>query len=163
MDQIDFQILDLLNADCRISLEKMSIMLDCPATTIAERIDAMEKSRIILQYHPIINWDSTDKQFVEAIIEVKVTPQREHGFDAIAKRIYQYDEVQSVYLMSGAYDLLVLAEAPSLKELALFVSEKLSVLDTVTGTSTSFVLKRYKQDGVIFDVPQDDRRLVITP
>ena len=88
---------------------------------------------------------------------------KEKGFDAIAKRIYQYNEVKSVFLMSGTYDLLILAEAPTLKELALFVSEKLSVMETVTGTSTSFVLKRYKQDGVIFDTPSEDQRLVVSP
>jgi DNA-binding Lrp family transcriptional regulator len=92
-----------------------------------------------------------------------VTPQRDKGFDAVAKRISGFDEVMSVYLMSGAYDLLVLVEAPTLRELAYFVSEKLSTLDTVTATSTSFVLKRYKQDGVMFGVVSEDKRLVVSP
>ena len=98
-----------------------------------------------------------------AMIEVRVTPQRDMGFDAIANRIYRFDEVKSVYLMSGSYDLLVLVEAPTLKELAFFVSQKLSPLDTVTGTATSFVLKRYKQDGVVFEGESADKRLVVSP
>ena len=105
----------------------------------------------------------TDRERVEAMIEVKVTPQRDMGFDAIARRIYCFDEVKSVFLMSGSYDLLVLVEARTLKELAAFVSGKLSPLETVTGTATSFVLKRYKEEGVIFDSGDSDRRLVISP
>ncbi len=163
MDSIKYQILELLKDDCRTSLEEMAVMLGTDTTTVAETIEEMEREKIILRYSPVINWDKTDRQFVEAMIEVKVTPQKERGFDAIAKRIYQYEEVKSVFLMSGTYDLLILAEAPTLKELALFVSEKLSVMETVTGTSTSFVLKRYKQDGVIFDVPSEDQRLVVSP
>ena len=116
---------------------------------------------MILRYSPVINWDRTDRERVEAMIEVRVTPQRDQGFDAIAKRIYRFDEVKSVYLMSGAYDLLLLVEAHSLKELAYFVSTKLSTLETVTGTATHFVLKRYKSDGVIFEGDRDDKRLAV--
>lgn len=163
MQSIRYRILELLKKDCRTSLEEMAVMLGCDMPEVAAQIDAMEKEQVILRYSPIINWDKTDKQFVEAMIEVKVTPQRGKGFDAIAKRIYQYNEVKSVYLMSGTYDLLILAEAPTLKELALFVSEKLSVLETVTSTSTSFVLKRYKQDGVVFEAADEDQRLVVSP
>lgn len=162
MSELKNQLLDLLQQDCRISLEKMAVMTGCGVQEVAQAIDEMEKEHIILHYQPIINWDKTDKQSVEGIIEVKVTPQRDMGFDAVAARIYHFDEVKSVYLMSGSYDLLVLIEAPTLKELALFVSEKLSALDTVTGTSTSFVLKRYKQDGVVFEKDSEDRRLAVT-
>lgn len=162
MSELKNQLLDLLQQDCRISLEKMAIMTGCGVQEVAQAIDEMEKEHIILHYQPIINWDKTDKQSVEGIIEVKVTPQRDMGFDAVAARIYHFDEVKSVYLMSGSYDLLVLIEAPTLKELALFVSEKLSALDMVTGTSTSFVLKRYKQDGVVFEKESEDRRLAVT-
>ena len=109
------------------------------------------------------NWDLTDRERVEAMIQVSVTPQRDMGFDAVARRIYRFEEVKSVYLMSGGYDLLVLVEAKSLKELALFVSSKLSTLEMVTGTQTSFVLKRYKEEGVIFDGSQSDNRLVVSP
>ena len=97
------------------------------------------------------------------MIQVNTSPQRDTGFDAVAKRIYRFEEVKSVYLMSGSYDLLVLVEARTLKELALFVSEKLSPLEMVTGTATSFVLKRYKEEGVIFEGEKSDNRLVITP
>ena len=162
MSELKNQLLDLLQQDCRISLEKMAVMTGCGVREVAQAIDEMEKEHIILHYQPIINWDKTDKQSVEGIIEVKVTPQRDIGFDAVAARIYHFDEVKSVYLMSGSYDLLVLIEAPTLKELALFVSEKLSALDMVTGTSTSFVLKRYKQDGVVFEKESEDRRLAVT-
>lgn len=163
MDHLKYQVLEILKNDCRTSLEDMAVMLGVSTQNIASMVDEMEKEQIILRYSPVVNWDKTDRQFVEAMIEVKVTPQKEKGFDAIAKRIYQYNEVKSVFLMSGTYDLLILAEAPTLKELALFVSEKLSVMETVTGTSTSFVLKRYKQDGVIFDTPSEDQRLVVSP
>ena len=95
------------------------------------------------------------------MIEVRVTPQRDQGFDAIAERIYRFDEVKSVYLMSGAYDLLLLVEAPTLKELAFFVSTKLSTLETVTGTATHFVLKRYKSEGIVFEDGKEDKRLVV--
>ena len=144
-------------------LEKLAVMLGQSAETVAGMIDDMEGRGITLRYSPVINWDMTDRERVEAMIEVRVTPQRDEGFDAIAKRIYRFDEVKSVYLMSGAYDLLLLVEAHSLKELAYFVSTKLSVLETVTGTATHFVLKRYKSDGVIFEGDAQDKRLAVNP
>lgn len=163
MNDFKQKILNILQDDCRIPLEKLSVMLGAPMTEVAEAIDGMEKDGTILRYRPVINWDRINVNRVEAMIEVRVTPQRDMGFDAVASRIYRFDEVKSVFLMSGGYDLLVLVEAATLKELAAFVSEKLSVLDTVTGTATSFVLKRYKQDGVIFETAQKDRRLVVSP
>ncbi|HHU02193.1 MAG: Lrp/AsnC family transcriptional regulator [Christensenellales bacterium] len=163
MNNLSHKVLDILKADCRTPLEDISVMLGEDSVKIAAEIDKLQKDGVILKYMPVINWDKTDRQFVEAIIEVKVTPQKEEGFDTIAKNIYQYEEVRSVFLVSGMYDLLILAEAPTLKELALFVSEKLSVIDFVTATSTSFILKRYKQDGVIFEIPTRDRRLLVSP
>ncbi|NLO15292.1 MAG: Lrp/AsnC family transcriptional regulator [Clostridiales bacterium] len=163
MEGMKYQILEALSDDCRSTPEEIAVLLGTNSATVASMIAEMEQEKVIIRYRPIINWDRTDKRFVQAMIEVKVTPQRGHGFDAIAKRIYQYSEVKSVYLMSGGYDLIVLVEAPSLKELAQFVSEKLSVIEHVTGTSTSFVLKRYKQDGVVFDTSSDDQRLVVSP
>lgn len=157
------KVLDLLNEDCRIPMEKMAVMLNMDTAELAEMIDGLEKDRVLLCYRPIINWDKTERSLVEAMIEVKVTPQREFGFDAVAKRINSFEEVRSVYLMSGTYDLLVQVAAPTLKELAQFVSERLSPLETVTGTSTSFVLKRYKQDGVIFEATDTDKRLMVSP
>ena len=147
----------------RLPLEKLAVMLGVSTEEVAETIDSLERRRVILHYAPTINWDLTDRERVEAMIQVSVTPQRDMGFDAVARRIYRFEEVKSVYLMSGGYDLLVLVEAKSLKELALFVSSKLSTLEMVTGTQTSFVLKRYKEEGVIFDGSQSDNRLVVSP
>lgn len=163
MTKLETSLLDILQEDCRTPLEKMAVMTGASLEEVAEAIDTLEKRKIILRYSPVINWDRTDRERVEAMIEVRVTPQRDMGFDAIARRIYRFDEVKSVYLMSGSYDLLVLVEARTLKELAAFVSGKLSPLETVTGTATSFVLKRYKEEGVIFENDDTDRRLVISP
>ena len=163
MTRLETQVLDLLREDCRLPLEKLAVMLSVSTEEVAETIDSLERRRVILHYAPTINWDLTDRERVEAMIQVSVTPQRDMGFDAVARRIYRFEEVKSVYLMSGGYDLLVLVEAKSLKELALFVSSKLSTLEMVTGTQTSFVLKRYKEEGVIFDGSQSDSRLVVSP
>ena len=163
MTKLEMDLLELLQEDCRIPLEKLAVMTGSTTEEVAAAIDDMEKRRVILRYAPTINWDLTEKERVEAMIEVRVTPQRDMGFDAVAKRIYRFEEVRSVFLMSGNYDLLVLVEAPTLKQLALFVSQKLSTLEMVTGTATSFVLKRYKEEGVIFDDGLNDRRLVVSP
>ena len=163
MTKLETALLDLLQEDCRLPLEKLSVMTGASMEEVAEAIDGLEKNRVILRYSPVINWDLTDRERVEAMIEVRVTPQRDMGFDAVAARIYRFDEVKSVYLMSGSYDLLVLVEARTLRELASFVSAKLSTLELVTGTATSFVLKRYKEEGVVFEGEDSDRRLVISP
>lgn len=163
MQALKMQVLEILNEDCRTPMERIAIMTGETLENVAQAIEEMENDRIILHYAPIINWDKADRERVEGMIEVKVTPQRDLGFDAIAGRIYRFDEVKSVYLMSGNYDLLVLVEARTLKELASFVSEKLSTLEAVTGTATSFVLKRYKQDGVIFDGEKSDKRMAVSP
>ena len=162
MQSLQMQLLHLLQEDSRLPLEKLAVLTGSTVETVATVIDDMERSGIIQRYAPVINWDKTDRERVEAMIEVRVTPQRDQGFDAIAERIYRFDEVKSVYLMSGAYDLLLLVEAHTLKELAFFVSTKLSTLETVTGTATHFVLKRYKSDGVIFEGNDGDKRLVVT-
>ncbi len=163
MTKLQSELLEILKEDCRISLETVATMTGESLETVAEAIQDMEEKRIILRYSPVVNWDLTERERVEAMIEVKVTPQRDMGFDAVAKRIYRFDEVKSVYLMSGSYDLLVLVEARTLRELAGFVSAKLSTLEQVTGTATSFVLKRYKEEGVVFEGEEQDRRLVISP
>ncbi|MDD4080239.1 MAG: Lrp/AsnC family transcriptional regulator [Eubacteriales bacterium] len=163
MNGVKQQILEILSNDCRTPLEQIATMTGLGLVEVAQCIDELEKDQIILRYRPIINWDKAERQRVEAMIEVKVTPQRDFGFDAVAKRIYRFSEVKSLYLMSGNYDLLILVEAPTLKELAQFVSERLSPLETVTGTATSFVLKRYKQDGVVFEDSGEDTRLAVSP
>lgn len=116
-----------------------------------------------MKYRAVINWEKTDLETVSALIDVKVTPQREVGFGDVARRIYRFPEVKSVYLMSGAYDLSVLVEARNLKELSSFVAEKLATLEHVTSTATHFVLKRYKQDGVVFEDQDEPERLVVSP
>ena len=163
MTKLETSLLDLLQEDCRLPLEKLAVMTGVTIGEVAEAIDSMEKRHIILRYSPMINWDLTDRERVEAMIEVRVTPQRDMGFDAVARRISRFEEVKSVSLMSGSYDLLVLVEAHTLKELAAFVAGKLSPLEMVTGTATSFVLKRYKEEGVVFENEDADRRLVISP
>ena len=162
MQNLQMQLLQLLQEDCRLPLEKLATMTGVTMEEAADCIQKMEQDGVILRYSPVINWDKTDRERVEAMIEVRVTPQRDQGFDAIARRIYRFDEVKSCYLMSGAYDLLLLVEAHTLKELAYFVSTKLSTLEHVTGTATHFVLKRYKSDGVIFEGEDKDKRLVVT-
>lgn len=161
MRDLQLELLRLMQQDCRLPLEKLAVMTGESMETVAATIQEMEKRGVILRYSPVINWDKTDRERVEAMIEVRVTPQRDQGFDAIAKRIYRFDEVKSVYLMSGAYDLLLLVEAHTLKELAFFVSTKLSTLETVTGTATHFVLKRYKSDGIVFEGEKEDQRLAV--
>ncbi|MGN1370146.1 MAG: Lrp/AsnC family transcriptional regulator [Aristaeellaceae bacterium] len=163
MTKLETELLDLLREDCRLPLEKLAVMLGSTPEEVAETIDRLEQERIILHYAPTINWDKTDRERVEAMIQVNVLPQRDRGFDEVASRIYRFDEVKSVYLMSGEYDLLVLVEGRTLKELAFFVSSKLSALEQVTGTQTCFVLKRYKEDGIVFEGDQSDNRLVISP
>ena len=163
MTRLETQVLDLLREDCRLPLEKLAVMLSVSTEEVAETIDSLERRRVILHYAPTINWELTDRERVEAMIQVSVPTQRDMGFDAVARRISRFEEVSGVYLKSAGYDLLVLVEAKSLKELALFVSSKLSTLEMVTGTQTSFVLKRYKEEGVIFDGSQSDNRLVVSP
>lgn len=129
---------------------------------IEEAIAKFEQEKIIVGYNAQIDWDKTERELVTAMIEVKVTPQRGDGFDRVAARIYQYPEVTSVYLLSGGFDLVVMIEGKTLKEVAHFVSTKLATIDAVTGTATHFVLKKYKDKGVLFaEAPEDDRRIVV--
>lgn len=130
---------------------------------MANEIADMERENIICGYHTMINWDNTGDEKVIALIEVKVTPQRGMGFDKIAERIYQYSEVESVYLMSGAFDFTVILEGKTMREVAQFVSEKLSVMDSVLSTSTHFVLKKYKDHGTVMCEKKEDERMLITP
>ena len=156
------ELLELLEHDARRPAGELAAMLHRSEYEVEQQMAQLERDKVILSYNTLINWEKTGDNTVTSIIEVNLTPQRETGFDAIAERIYRFDEVKSVYLMSGAYDLLLLVEAHTLKELAFFVSTKLSTLETVTGTATHFVLKRYKSDGVIFEGSNQDKRLVVT-
>jgi DNA-binding Lrp family transcriptional regulator len=157
------QVLDILTDDARIAPDQIAVMTGHGVDAVREAIARLERERILVKYAAMINWDRTGRDMVQAVIEVRVQPQRDHGFDAIAARIYQFEEVTSLYLMSGAYDLMVMMQAPTLKELAGFVSSKLSTLEGVTGTATHFMLKAYKQGGVIFAGDAKDHRLAVSP
>ena len=141
----------------------MAERLDMTEEAVRAQREQWEQEGVILGYQAVVNEEYEHDSKVAAFIEVKMTPERDGGFDRLAMRISRFDEVSSCYLASGGFDLLVLVEAKSLKELALFVSSKLSTLEMVTGTQTSFVLKRYKEEGVIFDGSQSDNRLVVSP
>ncbi len=160
---LEMQIIDILTEDARIAPDRIAVMTGSDEPTVREAIAHLEQERILVKYAAMINWERTDREWVQAVIEVRVQPQRDQGFDAIASRIYQFEEVISLYLMSGAYDLMVMAEAPTLKQLANFVSSKLSTLESVTGTATHFMLKTYKQGGVVFSGEHGDRRLAVSP
>ncbi len=157
------QVIDLLHRDCRTSLEEMATMLAIPMTEVAEIIDKLEADGTILGYGARINWNNIyDDDVVAAYIELRVTPQRNSGFDRIAERIYQFPEVKSITLVSGSYDFGITVEGKNIKEVSLFVSEHLAPMESVVGTATHFVLKRYKQDGIIFHKPTKDEREVIS-
>lgn len=156
------EILRMLEKNSRIDLKEMAILLAVDEVTLANEIAEMEKENIICGYHTLINWDNTTVEKVTALIEVKVTPQRGMGFDKIAERIYLYDEVSAVYLMSGAYDFTVILEGKTMKDVASFVSAKLSTLDSVLSTATHFVLKKYKDHGTILEKEESDERELFT-
>lgn len=159
---LELSILEILFEDARTPVAQIAVMTGHSEDEIAAVIRSLEAQKIILKYPAMINWDKVENELVEALIEVRVTPQRDAGFDAIAEQIYRFEEVSSVYLMSGAYDLMVQLKASSVKKLALFVAEKLSTLENVISTSTHFVLKKYKIDGVICEGGKKDDRLVIS-
>jgi len=157
------RILTIIEKDSRIDLKELAVMLGKEEIDVVNEIAAMEKEGIICGYHTLIDWEKTSIEKVSALIEVRVTPQRGQGFDNIAERIYNYPEVDSVYLISGAYDLLVTLEGKSLKEVSNFVSDKLSTLDTVLSTATHFILKKYKDHGTVLTQKNLDERLKFTP
>ena len=157
------EILYYIEKNSRANLGELAVLLGTDEVTVANEIAEMEKDKVICGYHTLIDWDKTSVDKTTALIEVRVTPQRGQGFDNIAERIYNYPEVQSVYLISGAYDLLVILEGKTLKEVASFVSDKLSTLDTVISTATHFILKKYKDDGIILAKKSKDERMLVTP
>ncbi|MEA4890250.1 MAG: Lrp/AsnC family transcriptional regulator [Clostridiaceae bacterium] len=152
------EILSLLERNARLSAADIAVMLGLPAGEVEKVIDDLEQNKVILGYGALINWEKTAAAPVTALIEVRVTPQRDQGFDRIAQRIYRYPQVQSCYLMSGGFDLMVIIEDATLKEVAMFVSEKIAPLDSVVSTSTHFILKKYKMNGIEFAVRDEDHR-----
>ncbi|THF76079.1 Lrp/AsnC family transcriptional regulator [Cohnella fermenti] len=163
MSELKSKILDLLKEDARLSAGTIATMLGSTETEVSAAIDEMEKDHVIVKYAAVVNWSKVDDEKVTALIEVECSPERGRGFESIAERIYLYPEVKSVYLMSGAYDLCVEIEGKNLKEVASFVSNKLSTIESVISTKTFFILKKYKQDGIIFEEFEDDHRLLISP
>lgn len=157
------KILAVLEKNARIDIHDLAALLGESEAAVANEIAEMEKEHIICGYHTLINWDNTSQEKVTALIEVKVTPQRDLGFDKIAERIFRYDEVNAVYLMSGAFDFTVFIEGKTMREVAQFVSDKLAPLDSVLSTATHFVLKKYKDHGTILEAPEQDERQLISP
>ena len=155
------KILTIMEKNSRIDLADLAALLGESEIAVANEIADMEKENIICGYHTMINWDKTGEELVTALIEVKVTPQRNMGFEKIAERIYQYSEVNSVYLMSGAYDFTVIVEGKTMRQIAQFVSEKLSTMNSVLSTATHFILKKYKEKHHLYTkLPEQEERLL---
>ncbi len=149
------KLLELLEKDCTLTTQQLTAITGMTEDEVVQERARLEEEKIILGYEAIVDWDRTEREAVTAMIEVSVTPQRGEGFDRIAQRIYQYEEVESLYLMSGgAYDLTVIISGRTLKEVALFVGEKLAPIEGVTGTATHFILKKYKEKHLIFPVQE---------
>lgn len=157
------KMLTFIEKNSRIDLKELAIVLGVDVSTVMNELEAMEAEHVICGYHTLINWDKTGIEKVTAMIEVRVTPQRGMGFDKVAERIYNYPEVESVYLISGGFDFMVILEGKTLREVSQFVSEKLSPLDSVLSTKTNFILKKYKDHGTVMAEPGRDERMKITP
>ncbi|MFG6356006.1 MAG: Lrp/AsnC family transcriptional regulator [Acetatifactor sp.] len=157
------ELLSVIEKNSRIDLKELAVILGVREVDVVNELETMEKEGIICGYHTLVNWEKTSNEKVTALIEVRVTPQRGQGFDNVAERIYRYPEVRSVYLISGGFDLMVILEGKTLREVSSFVSDKLSTLDRVLSTSTHFILKKYKDHGTIFVQKTEDEREVITP
>ena len=157
------KILTVIEKNSRIDLKELAIILGVDEAAILNELAAMEKEHVICGYHTLINWEKTGVEKVMAMIEVRVTPQRGMGFDKVAERIYNYPEVESVYLISGSFDFMVVLDGKNLREVSQFVSEKLSTLDSVLSTKTNFILKKYKDFGTIMVRKRESERMVVTP
>ena len=160
----ELEVLRIIEKNSRIELQDLAKMTNLSEEEIGTTLKKLEEMRVIVRYSTIINWAKVDEQQgVTAMIDVKVTPKRGVGFEEVAKGIYRFKEVNSVYLMSGAYDLSVIVEGRTMNEIAKFVSEKLSTLDSVVSTTTHFILKKYKHDGTVFEETDEDKRIVVSP
>ena len=157
------KLLTFIEKNSRVDLKELAVILGIEEGAVANELAAMEEEHIICGYHTLIDWEKTGVEKVNALIEVRVTPQRGRGFDAVAERIYNYPEVNAVYLISGGYDLLVTLEGKTLREVAQFVSDKLSTLEAVLSTKTNFILKKYKDHGTVIKESKKDERMLVTP
>ena len=155
------KILTFIEKNSRVDLKDLAIMLGVDEAAVIAEMEAMENEHVICGYHTLIDWDKVGLEKVTAMIEVRVTPQRESGFDKVAQRIYNYPEVNSVYLISGGFDLMVTIEGRTLREVSSFVTDKLSTLDQVISTKTNFILKKYKDHGTIMAAPAKDERIMM--
>ena len=153
--ELKAKVLALVENDARLTKEKIAVMLEKEVGEIRDVIEELENDGVILGYKAMIDWDKTDREYVTALIELKVTPQRDRGFEKVAERIINYPEVKDMYLMSGAYDYCVVIEGKTMKQVALFVAEKLAPIENVISTSTHFVLRKYKNNGVAFGHGED--------
>ena len=163
MEKFKKDILNLLCEDSRYTADKIAVMLGKPPADVKAAIKDMEQSGVIVKYSALISGERAGLDTVEALIEVRVTPQKSKGFDNIAAEIYRFPEVRSCYLMSGGFDLAVFIAGKTLKEVAMFVSEKLSILENVVATSTHFILKKYKLEGVVTEEQEDVKRIPFNP
>lgn len=152
------ELLKLLENDSRLTAAQLATMLDKEEGDIKKMISTYEKDGVVLGYKTLVDWDKTDREYVTALIELKVAPQRDRGFDKVAEKIYKYPEVQSLYLMSGSFDLAVFIEGRTMKEVAFFVAQKLAPIDSIVATSTHFVLRKYKDKGVVYGPCEVDLR-----
>jgi DNA-binding Lrp family transcriptional regulator len=161
---MDTKILNKLENNSKLTAKELAAFVNASEQDIQQAIERMEKSRVICGYHTMINWEKTDKESVSALIEIKVTPARGQGFEKISERISRFDEVTTVYLMSGGYDLMVMIEGKTMKDVAFFVTSKLAPMDSVLSTATHFVLKKYKDHGeIMIDGSPDDERMIVSP
>ncbi len=156
------EILKILENDARITTKQIAAMTGLPGAEVSKLIKQAEKDRVILKYKTLINWDKVENEQVWALIEVKIAPERDVGFDSVAERIYRFPQTRTVYLLSGAYDLLVLVVGKTMREVADFISQKLAPLEGVQGTVTHFMLKRYKEDGEIIEGKEEVKRQPVT-
>lgn len=163
MKKMREEILTMIEKNNKLSTKDLADMFGVDESLVISEIAKMEEEKVICGYHTLINWDKTEKELVTALIEVKVTPQRGRGFDEIAERIYNFPQVKSVYLMSGSFDLTVVIEGRTMKEVAMFVSEKLAPLDPVLSTATHFILKKYKDHGTVMEAVTKPERMAILP
>lgn len=157
------ELLKIIERNSRIDLKELAVILGVEEMDVVNELQALEEQGIICGYHTMIDWEKTSKEKVSALIEVRVTPQRGQGFDSVAERIYKYPEVESVYLISGSYDLMVILEGKTLREVSSFVSDKLSTLESVLSVATHFILRKYKDHGTVLDKKKEDEREMITP
>ena len=157
------ELLSIIEKNSKIGLNELAVLLGEEEKDVLVEIEALEQEGIICGYHTMIDWEKTSIETVTALIEVKVTPQRGRGFDEIAERIYNYPEVNAVYLISGGFDLLVILEEKSLRDIANFVSDKLAPLDSILSTGTHFILKKYKDNGIVLSKKSEDEREILLP